>query len=108
MSIVPERFHIDWKQKPLQHFCIFALSHFRTENRIPPVAREDGRKRPDASAGAGIFLKMLSTRRQPGGRRRSFAQITSGQRGVLAEHDAWQVDRDLAIFAARGYHGVHR
>jgi hypothetical protein len=38
---------------------IFALSHFRTENRCPPTAREDGRKRPDASAGAGIFLKML-------------------------------------------------
>jgi hypothetical protein len=37
---------------------IFALSYFRTEGRIPPIAREDGRKRPDAPAETGIFLKM--------------------------------------------------
>jgi hypothetical protein len=51
-----ERFHM---KRNRNRSSIFALSHFRRENRIPPIAREDGRKRPDASAGAGIFLKML-------------------------------------------------
>jgi hypothetical protein len=39
------RFHMGRKQKLLQHF---ALSQFRTDNRIDPIARENGRKRPDA------------------------------------------------------------
>jgi hypothetical protein len=36
------------------------LSHFRTENQISPIAREDRRKRPDAPPrGRAFFLKML-------------------------------------------------
>ena len=40
---------------------IFALSHFRTENRLPTPAGVYHRAglRPDPLAGAGIFLKML-------------------------------------------------
>ena len=81
----------------------------------PPIAAETGvklvmtlpRDAADAQNDMCIGMSIVLTRRQPSGRRRGFAQITSAQRGVLAEHDAWQVHGDVAIFTARGDNGMH-
>src|SRR5258708_3752821 len=51
---------------PIPDRVLFALSHFRAENRIPPIAREDGRNALMLLRGAGIFLQMLLSEHRTG------------------------------------------